>query len=151
MVTFNSRDDITDLLTTLRQQARDHRVRVVVTDNGSQDDTVQLLCAESDVVVMTAPGNLGYAGGINLASRHAGSCDHLLILNPDLALEPNAVSALLGRMRTAGAGVVVPRILNPDRTTYRSLRREPSLTRALGDALLGGRVVQSTGLVRRNR
>ena len=140
VVTFNNRDDITDLLCSLRLQAGEHRVRVVVTDNGSQDGTVQRLRAEPDVMVIAAPGNLGYAGGINLASRHIGSCDHILILNPDLVLEPHAVSALLGRMRTPGAGVAVPRILNSDRTTYRSLRHEPSITRALGDAVLGAKV-----------
>ncbi len=33
-------------------------------------------------------GNLGYAGGINLALQAAGDARAYLILNPDLRLEP---------------------------------------------------------------
>ena len=40
----------------------------------------------------------------------------------------------------AGVGIVVPQIRTPDGTIFRSLRREPTVGRALGTAVMGGRV-----------
>src|SRR5690606_14930672 len=42
-------------------------------------------------------------------------------------------------MRASGAGVVAPRVLDRDGQVFRSLRREPTVPRALGDAILGSR------------
>ncbi len=43
------------------------------------------------------------------------------------------------RMMAVGAGMVVPVLLDTDGSVYHSLRREPCLTRALGDAAMGCR------------
>jgi GT2 family glycosyltransferase len=74
--------------------------------------------------------------------RHApsGTPGATLVLNPDIRLAPGCVRRMLDVLEAAAqppSGIVVPRIRDAHGGLYRSLRREPSLSRALGEALLG--------------
>ncbi len=64
----------------------------------------------------------------------------MLALNPDLTLESGAIRELMAAIREPGVGVAVPMIVNETGGLECSLRRDPSLSRALGDALLAGRL-----------
>ena len=140
VVTYNSALDVSELVGSLRSQTRNQSIRVVVCDNDSTDATLEILSTERDIQLIRADGNLGYSGGINTAYQHVGDCESVLILNPDLTVQPGAVATLLARLRTPGVGVVVPRILDAHGEVYTSLRREPTILRALGDATLGRRL-----------
>jgi GT2 family glycosyltransferase len=140
MVTYNSSSDVGSLIDDLRTVARDHSVRVVVVDNQSSDGTIEQIRLHSDITLVEVGGNLGYAGGINSGLPFVGQCDAVLILNPDLRLAPDAVTRMLNATDGDRIGAVVPLMLDDDGATYPSLRREPSLTRAIGDAFLGGRL-----------
>ncbi|MGL3806239.1 WecB/TagA/CpsF family glycosyltransferase [Paeniglutamicibacter sp. R2-26] len=144
-VTYNNADSIEELIQSLRIEAQEFALRLVVCDNGSGDATLEVLRGHPDVIVVANNANLGYAGGINMARTFAGECEAVLVLNPDLTVAPGAIGALLKRMRRSGAGLVVPRLLEPDGETYRSLRREPSLGRALGDAVFGSKLPSRPG------
>ena len=139
IVSYQSAADLRVLLDSLRAEAVGRRVRVVVADNASTDGSVDIARAAGDVVVVETGGNLGYAGGLNAAMSHVGEAPAILVLNPDLVLEPGCIAALENRMRVSGAGIVVPRILDAVGALSASLRREPSVIRAFGDALLGSR------------
>jgi GT2 family glycosyltransferase len=145
VVTYNNAHDVDTLIAGLRAEARELRLRVVVADNGSADSTLTVLSGHPDVIVRQAGGNLGYAGGINLARRDAGPATAVLVLNPDVVVETGAIRILLRRMVSSDAGIVVPQLLDEDGTVYTSLRREPTLLSALGDALLGSRVPNRPG------
>lgn len=138
VVTYNNADDVGPLMEGLRRETADQSLKVVVADNSPDERTAEALAAYRDVLLVRTHGNLGYAGGINAAMRAAGDAGAYLILNPDLRVEPGAVAALRRRMRSSGAGVVVPVLLDDDGTVYPSLRREPGVLRALGDAAFGG-------------
>lgn len=138
VVTFNSALALPALLASLRPETADQSLRVVVADNASSDSTLALARAEGDVIVIETGGNLGYAGGINAAMDAAGEADAILVLNPDLVVGSGCVGALRARMRTEGAGIVVPQILDADDAVTASLRFEPSVARAIGDAMFGG-------------
>ena len=137
VVTYESATDLDALIASLRVEADGLRLRVVVADNGSSDATLDVARSHTDVVVIETGGNLGYAGGINAAMRAVGDAHGILVLNPDLVVEPGAIAALRERLRHADVGVVVPRILDADGSHFTSLRREPSLLRAIGDAAFG--------------
>lgn len=145
VVTYNNADTIEQLIATLRQEATSHRLRVIVVDNDSHDETVQRASAHEDVIVVSSGANLGYAGGINLGRSYVGKCSAVLVLNPDLTVAPGAIEGMLRRQRISKAGIVVPRLLDSTQETYMSLRREPSVSRALGDALLGDSAQQRPG------
>ena len=137
IVSYQSAADLRLLLDSLRVEAIGRHMRVVVADNASTDGSVDIARAPGDVVVVETGGNLGYAGGLNAAMSHVGEAPAILVLNPDVVLEPGCIAALENRMRVSGAGIVVPRILDAVGALSFSLRREPSVIRALGDALLG--------------
>ncbi|MGW9402480.1 WecB/TagA/CpsF family glycosyltransferase [Arthrobacter sp. NPDC055585] len=144
-VTHNNARDIPDLIASLRAETEDLSVRVVVADNSSTDATVSELAAHPDVLVIETGGNLGYAGGINAAARHAGDAGAVLVLNPDLRVRRGALITMLERLRQPGTGIVVPLLADEDGSTYHSLRREPTIARALGDALAGRRLARRPG------
>jgi GT2 family glycosyltransferase len=145
IVTYNSAADIDRLLVSLRREARHTSLRVVVADNHSVDGTLEIVAHHPDVVAFRTAGNIGYAAGINAAREHVGQAASILVLNPDLTVEPGAIRAMLDRVEYSAAGVVVPRILEDSGTTYESLRREPTLARAIGDALFGSRLPARPG------
>lgn len=71
---------------------------VVVVDDGSQDGTGEILQQNyPSVKVLRGDGNLWWAGGTNRAIKaclHAG-CDYVLLLNPDVFVEPETITCLL--------------------------------------------------------
>ena len=137
IVTYQSAADLPGLLDSLRDEARHTSLRVIVADNASADGSADLARSAGDVVVVDTGGNLGYAAGINTAVSHAGDARSILVLNPDLVVEPGCIAALLRRLQSSGPGIVVPRILDAAGRLSTSLRCEPSVVRSLGDAVFG--------------
>jgi len=140
VVTYESSHVVRDLIAGLRLQTRDQSIKVIVADNSPSPATLESLAQETDVVAFSTGGNLGYAGGINAAIKRAGTAESFLILNPDLSVEPDSIRMLRQRMSEAAAGVVVPLLVDDDGSTYPSIRREPSVLRAFGDAAFGSRL-----------
>ncbi len=113
-------------------------VELVVVDNGSRDGSVdELLAAFPDVLVIRAPGNVGYARGANLGTA-VTKAPIIAVLNPDTVVEAGAAGAMLDRLagepRLAACG---PRLRNLDGTDYPSARTFPSVPIAIGHGLLG--------------
>jgi GT2 family glycosyltransferase len=137
IVTYNSARYIGEMLDSLAAAAGDLTLRTIVIDNGSTDDTICRLRDRLDVTIVETGVNLGYAGGINVGRAHAGEYGALAVLNPDLIVEPGAICELCTALDAPGVGVAVPTLLDFAGQFYPSLRREPSLTTAIGDALFG--------------
>ncbi|MDV8149804.1 WecB/TagA/CpsF family glycosyltransferase [Arthrobacter sp. B10-11] len=146
VVTYNSSQGIGALLDSLRAETDRLTLRVVVADNASADGTLGLVrSAHPDVVSFATGGNLGYSGGINAAMRKAGDADAVVVLNPDVTVGRGSLGTMLHRLNASRAGAVVPRLLNDSGSTSPSLYREPSITNAFGDALLGRRAANRPG------
>jgi GT2 family glycosyltransferase len=145
IVTYNSARDILRLLGSLTAAAAGLTVRTVVVDNGSTDATVRLVRGCVGVGCVETGENLGYAGGINVGREHAGDCAALLVLNPDVALEPGALRKMFAAASDPAVGIVAPALLGPDGRRHFSLRRSPTLARAIGDGLLGSRISRRPG------
>ncbi|TFD91456.1 glycosyltransferase [Cryobacterium serini] len=145
IVTYNNGTEIDTVLHSLKAGAPTLRLRVVVVDNDSTDDTLIKLAAHSDVRVLHSGGNLGYAAGINIARRAIGTSRAILILNPDVEVMPGAIAALHSRMTQTGAGIVVPLLQDLAGVRQASLRREPSVARTFGDALFGNQLGRRPG------
>jgi N-acetylglucosaminyl-diphospho-decaprenol L-rhamnosyltransferase len=92
------------------------------------------------VTCVSAGRNLGYAGGINVGRQHAGPYAALLVVNPDAVLAPGAIGEMSAALHDPAIGIVAPRLLGSDGRSYPSLRRRPTLGRAIGDGLLGSRL-----------
>lgn len=73
-------------------------LRILVVDNASEDGTRQRIQEDfPQVEVLHSPVNLGFAGGNNLGIRDVlgGGADHVLILNNDTLVAPDAVERLV--------------------------------------------------------
>ncbi len=114
--------------------------RIVVVDNASTDATISVVRgAAPQALVLEQPTNDGYAAAINAGVSALAGRGPVVILNPDARLRPGAGDGLVNALVRAGVGVSVPRMVDTDGRTHHSLRREPTLPRALGEAVLGGR------------
>jgi len=138
LVAFNSDDDLPRLLDSLPAAAGDLSYAVVIVDNSAATSNLAALVAHRPhVTVVDAGGNLGYSGGLNVGLLHAPGAEATLFLNPDLVLGAGSLRTLFHEARTAGAAV--PVVVDEAGTRHTSLRREPTLRRAIGDALFGDR------------
>jgi N-acetylglucosaminyl-diphospho-decaprenol L-rhamnosyltransferase len=131
IVTYNSAHVVGELLDSVPAALDGLSADVVVVDNGSTDETPAVLDSRADCRVIRST-NRGYAAGINRGVRAAEPAEAILILNPDVVLQPGCAGPLLAALQLPGVGIAAPRILMPDGTLHLSLRREPTLLRALG-------------------
>lgn len=140
IVTYNSRQVIGGCLASLPAGIEGVSLaEVVVVDNASADGTVDCVRnADPAAVVIATGSNAGYSAAINIGVRRSTARDAVLILNPDTRLRPRSVAPLVEALRRPGAGIAVPRLVGEDGVLQPSLRREPSLRTAVGEAALGG-------------
>jgi len=98
------------------------RLRIVVVDNASADQSPQLIPSECEVIRLDE--NKGYGAAINRAlqdtalGRHDHGPAYYLILNNDVLLDTDAVSSLVSCAEQHGPGIYGPKILQveqPDR------------------------------------
>lgn len=150
IVTYNSAAVIApcleSVLTDLGPAVASGDAVVVVVDNVSVDGTPELVERRFPAVrLVRSPTNGGYAAAINAGICEAPPREAVLVLNPDIVVEPGAIAAL--RFAPCGhVGVAVPRLLDVDGTVSFSIRREPGTGRALAEALMGGPLAARFGL-----
>lgn len=131
VVTHNSAGSIEGLLNSIADAGSAALADVIVVDNGSTDDTRERVRAHPEVRLVSQ-ANVGYAAGINAGVAAAPEAAVYLILNADLRLWAGCVPALLDAIGSPGVGIAAPLVLTPEGVRQDSLRREPSLLRALG-------------------
>jgi GT2 family glycosyltransferase len=112
IVSYHSAEDVAECLQALAASRHDD-FEVVVCENGGPaafdslkarvphslpgGQAVRLICAER---------NLGYAGGVNRAMAAAPDADAWWVLNPDTLPEPDALGALVARLRRGDCDAV---------------------------------------------
>jgi GT2 family glycosyltransferase len=143
VVTHNSATEVSRLLIDVRRELVDQPAELIVVDNDSNDDTVTVVGeVAAEATLVRAPGNLGYAAAINLGlAELSGDVTSVVVLNPDLRLRPGSIGALRTRLEHTEAAVVAPQIVDPNGDRYPSIKFEPTISRALGDAICGSHVL----------
>jgi GT2 family glycosyltransferase len=131
VVTHNSAHVIGDLLASLPEALGDLTADVFVVDNASTDETPHVVRGRSDCQLIES-SNVGYAAAINLGYEQMPGCPSLLVLNPDVRLGRGSVQAMWTALQQPRVGVVAPLVLDDAGELQFSLRREPSLLRAVG-------------------
>ena len=150
IVTYNSADVLAECLHSLADGAMGVRLTdVIVADNASRDDSIVIAkeAADLPVRVVEVGRNAGYAAAINAGTDalNLDELDAVFVMNPDCRLRPGVLAVLAGCLAERGRGIAVPRLTNPDGTLQPSLRRAPSVFRALAEAVIGGRLAGRIG------
>ena len=102
---------------------------ILVEDNGSTDGSPdELVRRFPDVRLIRSEDNLGFAGGNNLAARHAQG-KYLLLLNNDTLLQTDIRDALEIIEADPGIGVVGALMFRGDGTSWPSAARFPTPSR----------------------
>ncbi len=108
VLNWNGWQDTVACLDALKHSAYP-RLRLIVVDNGSTDDSVvRIQAAHPDVSLLQTGSNLGFAGGNNVGLRYAMShgADYVWLLNNDTKPDRDSLSALVakaGEDKTIGA------------------------------------------------
>jgi GT2 family glycosyltransferase len=107
---WNGAAHLPDCLNALQQQTRTDFETLVV-DNGSTDDSLELLAGDYPTVkVLSLARNRGYAGGCN-AGLQAAEGDILVILNNDTRVAPTWLAELLDTLEGhPDAGMATPKV-----------------------------------------
>jgi GT2 family glycosyltransferase len=139
VVTHDGRDLALETLRSARAASEGIAVEWFVVDNGSSDGTPEAIESELPDVRLFRRGNVGFAAGNNVALGHT-SGRYVLLLNPDVAIRRGTLAELvraLDARPTVGAASVIQR--GADGALQSSVRRFPTATRQLGEALFAGR------------
>ncbi|MFA6254509.1 MAG: glycosyltransferase [Patescibacteria group bacterium] len=77
------------------------------------------------IITIQAVANNGFAAGNNLGIKQAQG-RYIMILNPDIAVVPGALEKMVDFMeRNINAGIIGPKLINPDGSVQYSCRRFP--------------------------
>jgi GT2 family glycosyltransferase len=148
VVHYRTREPLARLIASLRA-ARPAAVRELLLVNNSGEPLDDLAAASGLPTRILDPGaNVGYARGVNRGIRAATEED-VLVLNPDIQVEPGSVEALV---RCAAerplAGIVAPKLVHPDGTLQLSARRFYTMRTLLLRRLPLGRWAEGSRAVR---
>ena len=148
IVTFNSAEVLVGCLDSLPSQGVDLS-HVVVADNASRDGCLAIAEAMTQLPVQAVQlgRNAGYAAAINagIAALDIRKLDAVFVMNPDCRLRPDTLYLLARALRQPGRGIAVPRLVNPDGSLQPSLRRAPTVGRAVVEAVIGGNLAGRVG------
>jgi len=139
VVTHNGPRLALQTLRSARQASDGLRVEWIVVDSGSCDRTPQAVARSFPDVLLIRERNIGFAAGSNRGLQEA-SGRYLLLLNPDVEIASGTLAEVLATLDAQpriGAASVTQRA--PDGSLLHSIRRFPSATRALGEAIAAPR------------
>ena len=129
---WNTQGDLRQCLASLEAVRDELPFEVLVVDNCSEDGSADMVEREFPWVrLFRMSTNLGFTRGHNLllAERCA---PHALLLNSDTIVHPGALKTLLSFIQeNPEAGIIGPKLLNPDGSLQFSCRRFPNPMAAL--------------------
>jgi len=132
IVSYNGREHLRRCLASLLAHPPVAEREVIVVDNDSADGSADMVARDfPGVRLLRMRRNLGFAAGANRGIREATG-EALVLLNPDSEIEADPFASMLAYLREhVEAGIVAPRLLNPDGSLQLSCRRFPTFSVAL--------------------
>ncbi|MFF2052780.1 glycosyltransferase family 2 protein [Leifsonia sp. NPDC058194] len=136
-VSFHSESVLPAFLAGLAE-AQAAGARVIVADNAAESgSTIERMATAAGAEYRPLDANRGYGGAVNeVAASLPSEIEWILVSNPDVVLEPDAVSRLVSTGNEADeVGSVGPTVLTAEGEVYPSARDVPSIRIGVGHAL----------------
>jgi O-antigen biosynthesis protein len=114
IVTYNSAEHLAACLESLRALRYEPAPEVVIVDNASRDGSLALARGLlPEALILPQERNLGFAGGVNRGVAAAAG-EVIALLNPDAAVDPGWLAALVGALADPGVGIAGSKIRDRD-------------------------------------
>lgn len=144
VVNLNTRDLTVGCIRSIEKEAKDLSFEVLLTDNGSNDGSVEAFKEiksetywKNRFTLILNDNNTGYAKANNQGIRKAKG-KYILLLNNDTVVHANALQKLVDFANTTpDAGVIGSRLLNIDGTLQMSCYHFPTITNAIKEYWFG--------------
>lgn len=96
---------------------------IVAVDDGSTDATASILASFPDVIHISTDGSRWWAGATEIAVQRclAEGCEYIVLLNPDVRIEPSAIAALVEHVAANPKTVAAPLLVshsNPHKVAW---------------------------------
>ncbi|MCB9169453.1 MAG: glycosyltransferase family 2 protein [Flavobacteriales bacterium] len=135
IVSYNTRELLRACLVSVAREVTPYR-EVIVVDNASPDGSAGMVEQEfPDVVLIRAPGNIGFSPANNLGMSRARG-EHLLLLNPDTEIMPGGMDQWTAAHQRTGAVISGTTLRGRDGRVQVSAWRAPDLLDALLELFL---------------
>ena len=128
IVNFNTAKLVCDCLESIPQGIKKNSYAIIVVDNGSKDNSVQIIRKQfPDITIIENTRNLGFAGANNQALKIADS-RYYLLLNSDTIITSEAIDKTIDFMdSTPDCGFASPQLLNKDGSLQNTAANFPTL------------------------
>lgn len=114
ILNWNNFPDTDNCIKSLIEQ-NDSRIRIIVVDNYSDDDSATKLKSKyPDIKLIVSKQNLGYAGGMNLGIKFSleNNADYIVVSNNDIIYPQNFLEPMLELFtKNSEIGIVSPKVL----------------------------------------
>lgn len=128
-INYGGSKEVLNLWKSIQIHAQEMDYEFIVVDNNSPHQDVKNLESgfkNTNVHVIALNQNLGFGGGYSEGIKFARG-KFLAIINPDITLTKSSLKPLLAALKTeAEAGLVAPKLLNPDGTAQQNARHFPT-------------------------
>ncbi|MPM81472.1 N-acetylglucosaminyl-diphospho-decaprenol L-rhamnosyltransferase [bioreactor metagenome] len=135
IVTWNTSQITKKCVDTINQYIPNQEI--IVVDNGSQDDTVEILKKIKNVKLVENGANLGFAKANNIGFNFATS-EYIVFMNSDIELLDNSILKMIDYLKNnPTVGIIGPKFLNPDLTPQASVFPPQTFLNAFKEFWLG--------------
>ncbi len=109
---------------------------IIIVDNASKDNTVDLLAKEKNVKIIKNKENLGFSKANNIGLKQATN-ELIIFMNSDIELIDNSIIDLINYFNSnKNVGIIGPKFLNPDLTPQASIFPKQSALNAFKEFFL---------------
>lgn len=128
IINYNVKNLLNDCINSLYESLKGIRFEIIVIDNASTDDSVEMLYMHHpQIKTIVNTQNIGFGAANNQGLAEA-SGDFILLLNPDTIIFPDTIAKTLKFCQEhPEVGIVGCKILNPDKTLQPSCNYFPNL------------------------
>ena len=110
---------------------------IIVVDNGSKDNTVEVLTKIKNVKIIKNGTNLGFSKANNIGLKSSTS-DYVVFMNSDMELIDNSLIEMIDYLKNnKNIGIIGPKFLNPDKTPQASVFPPQTCLNAFKEFWLG--------------